>query len=378
MDLQNPQHRPSAKPAAVVEAPTLKDALRQVRQRYGEDARVIRSRTLTRRQPDGLGSQKVVEVLVEPDNGGRGPRQEQGRPARQPHPWGNLTGEIAAEVERIESLVQQIARDQARGAGMGPAAPRNRLAAALVQAGADPEVVGRLADRCRAETGAPVDDRAALLDYLTGTLPTGRGDWREVGGTHVFLGASGSGRTTLLLAVAARMAADQRQVLVLSLMPRHGGEVRRLQAEAAAHGYDAAVIQNPRQLAKARDHLAGYDVVLIDAPALGEGLDLGPCRDVIADPAFHRHLVFPIDRDLADADQVLEQARSLHCDWLALTRLDQTERRAKTLNLLDRLPLPVSLLASAQGPGGEPQLATPGLLLDLMLAGRRRRASAEG
>jgi len=66
MDSLNPQHRPSARPAAVVEAPTLKDALRQVRQRYGEDARVIRSRTLTRRQPDGLGAQKVVEVLVEP------------------------------------------------------------------------------------------------------------------------------------------------------------------------------------------------------------------------------------------------------------------------------------------------------------------------
>lgn len=377
MDSLNPQHRPSARPAAVVEAPTLKDALRQVRQRYGEDARVIRSRTLTRRQPDGLGAQKVVEVLVEPTASVRDERQQALRTERRLHPWGRLAGEIASEVERIEALVRQIARDQDRREVQ---APVNRLAAALIESGAESEVVNRLTARCRAENGAAPDDRAALLEYLNGTLPTGRGDWQEVGGTHVFLGASGCGRTTLLLSVAARMAAEERQVLVLCLMPRHGGEVRRLQAAAAEHGFDAAVIQNPRQLAKAREHLAGYDVVLIDAPPLGEGSrpDLEQCQEVITDPAFHRHLVFPLDRDLQDADDVLEQARGLHCDWLALTRLDQTSRRAKVLNLIDRLPLPISLLGDPQRPGGEPQLATPGLLLDLMLAGRRRRASAEG
>ncbi len=381
MDSLNPLSRPSAKPAAVVEAPTLKDALRQVRQRYGEDARVIRSRTLTRRQPDGLGAQKVVEVLVEPSARHRDGRSVSDLQPRRPHPWGQLTGEIAAEVERIEGLVQQIAREQDRRAPATTMAPRNRLAAALVESGTDPQVVSRLVERCRAETGAREDDRAALLDHLTRSLPTGRGNWSDMGGTHVFLGPTGSGRTSLLLSVAAQLATDGRQVLVLSLLPRHGGEVRRLQAEAAAHGYDAAVIQKPRQLAAARDHLAGYDVVLVDAPPLGaDGAadDLALCQEVIGNRAYHRHLVFPLDRDLRDADLVLEQARDLACDWLALTRLDQTRLRGKALNLLDRLPLPLSLLGSVQWPRGEAQLATAGLLVDLMLAGRRHRASAEG
>ncbi|MEZ4388743.1 MAG: hypothetical protein R3D98_14465 [Candidatus Krumholzibacteriia bacterium] len=381
MDSLNPQARPSARKAAVVEAPTLKDALRQVRQRYGDDARVIRSRTITRREPAGLGTQKVVEVLVEPSGDARGRQGLERSVERRVHPWSHLSGEIAAEVERIEGLVQQIARDQARRGAAGAAAPRNRLAAALLEAGAEPQVLARQLERCRAETGAREDDRAAFLDYLTANLPTGRGDWRDFGGTHVFLGPSGSGRTALLLAVAARLAGDGRQVLVLSLLPQHGGDVRRLQAAAADHGYDAAVIQKPRQLVAARDHLAGYDVVLIDTPALGQSdrADAAAlCREIVANPAYHRHLVIPLDRDLRDTELVLQQAREIHCDWLALTRLDQTRLRGKALNLLDRMPLPVSMVGDPTAAGGEPQLATPGLLLDLMLAGARGRAHAEG
>jgi len=381
MDSLNPQPRPSAKPAAVVEAPTLKDALRQVRQRYGEDARVIRSRTLTRRQPDGFGQEKMVEVLVEPAGESRRPRSLNLKPsAEAAHPWQNLAGEIASEVERIEDLVQQISKEQAVR-GTSATSQRNRLAQALVEAGAAPDTVTRLNERCCAETSSRPDDQGAFLDYLSRHLSTGRGDWRDMGGTHVFLGPSGSGRTELLLSIAASLTSSQRQVLVLSLLPRHSGEVRRLQAEAAKHGYDAAVIQKPRQLASAQEHLDSYDVVLVDAPGFDTPLEAGTealCREIVSNPGFHRHLVFPMDRDVLDADGVLEQARAWNCDWLAMTRLDQTRRRAKILDLIDRLGLPVSMTGDLKGLQGEPHLASPRLLLDIMLSGVRHHARAEG
>lgn len=379
MDSLNPQPRPSAKPAAVVEAPTLKDALRQVRQRYGEDARVIRSRTLNRRQADGYGREKVVEVLVEPAGESRRPRQlNLGAAAATSHPWQNLAGEIASEVERIEGLVRQITRDQNRQAG-SPSL-RNPLATALVNAGASLDTISRLGERCSAETGARPEDQAALLDYLVRHLATGRGDWEDMGGTHVFLGPSGSGRTELLLRIAANLNAAGRQVLVLSLLPRHTGEVRRLQAEAAQHGYDAAIIQKPRQLASAREHLDRYDVVLVDAPGFDTPLQDGAdamCRDIVSNPGFHRHLVFPMDRDVMDADRILDQARAWNCDWLALTRLDQTRRRAKLLDLVDQLPLAVSAVGGLDWPHDEPRLATPRWLMDIMLMGARHGARAE-
>ena len=370
--------RPSAESAAVVEAPTLKEALKQVRARYGEDARVIRSRTLTRRQSGGLGQQKVVEVLVEPAAG----RRQQGAASASlgaPPAGSRLAREIAAEVERIEDLVRQIAVGQAGQDRRRRAVQANPVSEALVAAGADPGVVVRLGERCQAETGAAAGDRTALLEYLTRSLPTGRGTWQDLGGTHVFLGSPGCGRTELLLRSAACLVAAGRSVLVLSVLPRHAGEIRRLQAEAAQQGYDAAVIQKPRQFAAAAEQLEQYDVVLIDAPAFGHADDPAAeamRREMVQNPALHRHLVFPLDRDLRDCQELFAAARAWNCDWVALSRVDQCARRGKILDLVDRLPLPVSLAGDASWPDGEPRIADPGHLTELILGAARQRDAA--
>jgi flagellar biosynthesis GTPase FlhF len=378
MEWQRMNNKASARTTAVVEAPTLKEALRLVRSRHGEHARVIRSRSVTRRQVAGLGHEKVVEVFVEtaaPDL-----RAERGMPPPvvDPRRQAALTGEIAAEVARIEELVRQIAVQQA--AGRGDAGwQENPVAARLIAAGADPGVVVRLAERCQAETGAKAHDQRALLHYLARSLPTGRGGWAEMTGMHVLLGAPGIGRTELLLKTAGQLAAQEKQVLVLCLSPRHGGEIRRLQAAAAAVGFDAAVIQSPRQLATADEHLSAYDVVLLDAPSFGGEGDkeaAGLQQALIQKSAYHRHLVVPLDRDLRDGGQMAAAARAWNCDWLALTRLDQTAARGKLLDLLDRLPLPVSLVGDVVWPQGTPRLADPGHLIDLMLGAEGRQASA--
>ena len=382
MDTRNTTSNPS-RPATVVEASTLKEALRQVRARYGEDARVIRSRSVTRRQPGGLGREKVVEVLVEPGSGSKRARGAAGvePPGARPGfgaPAG-LTREIAAEVERIEDLVRQIAVEQAGRQDRRRHLDGNPVAEALVAAGAYPGVVVRLCDRYQAETGGDPRDRAGMLEYLTRSLPTGRGGWDTFEGVHAFLGAPGAGRTEMVLGVAARLVAAGRQVLVLSLLPRHGGDIRRLQAEAARHGYDAAVIQKPRQLAAAAEHVARYDVVLLDAPAFGlagqDGMDVIR-REIVQNPDIHRHLVFPLDRDLRDSGPMLDEARAWNCDWLAVSRVDQTGRRGKILDLVDRLPLPMSVVGDTAWPAGEPDVASADSLTDLILGAARRGAAA--
>jgi flagellar biosynthesis GTPase FlhF len=363
---------PLANPRAeVVEAPTLKEALRLVRQRYGDDARVIRSRSVNQRVRGRLGSQRVVEVLVEPP----ATRAERGLAAAAvATSAGNrpLTAEIAAEVERIEALVRQLTTDRPRQSGVLPRLAGSPVAEALIAAGADPEVIARLLDRFAAETGQDPADRTAVLAYLTQCLPASGGRWADFGGCHVFVGPAGAGKTEVVLSAAANLQQLGRQVLVLSLLPRHGGEVRRLQLEAARLGYDAAILQKPEQLAASEAHLSQYEAVLVDTPAWDHvpfATASGMREHIIRNASFHRHLVCPLDRDLRDAPRLLAGSREWNCDWTVLTRLDQVDRPGKLLDLLEQLPLPVSLLNHGPEPQRGVVVADAGQLIDLVLMG---------
>ncbi len=376
MDMRNSMSPSGNEGPAVVEAATLKDALRLVRQRYGVDARVIRSRTINRRQRGRLGAERVVEVLVEP------PTEESARVDRGPFPGrgtlgaaeGHVAREIAAEVDRIEALVRRVAADHERlvleQVERQAARPVNPLARALVAAGAGEDVVSRVLERLVVETGSAPDDSEALARYLEDNLPTGSGSWEDFGGGHVFVGPSGAGKSSLVYTAAARLRAVGRRVLVLSLLPRHAGEIRRLQMEASQKGYDAAIIQDPEQLESGADHFAEYDAVLMDTPAWDDGFDEADTAlraQVVRSAAYHRHVVFPLDRDPREAAAQAALAREWNADWVALTRLDQVTRHAKLLDVLAILARPVSLLGRGAWSRRELDIADPAALVSLIM-----------
>jgi len=134
----------------------------------------------------------------------------------------------------------------------------------------------------------------------------------------------------------------------VTAFPEHEGVIARLQSEAAARGFDAAVVRREDQLQVCEDHFANYDVVLMDMPDFeSPALESGPgVRDWVAShPGLHRHLVFDLAMDL-EADPALgSRARSWNCDWVALVSQRTFGRKAKFLDLLEIASLPVSLMA---------------------------------
>ncbi|MHB8078757.1 MAG: hypothetical protein ACYDIE_05840 [Candidatus Krumholzibacteriia bacterium] len=362
---------------ATVTAPTLTEALQRARDLHGDDACVIDSRTVTVRQEDGLGQRRVVEVRVAPPGAvGRGLGR---RPARRaPAPGGDLADALTEEVERIERLVATLAGGVPQ-AGVGGDYP---LAPALLRAGASGDAVERTAAAFARLPEAKRHGRDAAIRHLGTLLRTSASDWPQLGGVHVFLGEAGGGRSDLVLGVAARLAAVGRRPLVLSLLPRHGGEIRRLQLEAAAHGYDAAVMHRPDQFARHADRFGAYDAVLVDTPALLSSplAKLGELQAfVVGNGSFHRHLVLAADADLREQDDLCQAAREWSCDWTAVTRLDRTRRPGKLLDICTRLPWPVSFTAAAPWPGPGPELARPDLLVRRLLGdGAGLAAAAAG
>ncbi|MCB1183737.1 hypothetical protein KDM41_09895 [bacterium] len=361
-------------------AATLKDAYRIVRQDYGEDAVILGTRTVNQRQELGLGHERRIEVTVQlpgdettnPAPAAARPRATRSLAARGATARPDASGEILAEVARIEELVAAIAADHARLTRHVRPHCDNRVAETLMENGASPEAVETLLTRFVSETGLDPHDRPAAVTWLADSVQASNCTWDDFYGCHAFLGDAGSGRTDLVLTAAGLLQQRGRRTLVLSLMPPHGGDVRRLQGEAATGGFDAAVIRKAGQLAELEDHLAGYDVVLVDMPALGsaEMDESGPVHAWLARNAtFHRHLLVPLDRDPRDMAGLRAAARTWNCDWIVLSRTDMTTRPAKMLDVLASVPVPVSLVGARPRSGGDGlEIAQSETLLDAMLA----------
>lgn len=358
---------PSRQPSdgvVVVAAPSLQDAYRRIRREYGDQTEVLDSRTVSRREARGLGRERLVEVTVRLPGARRGPD-----PARHPAaavPGAAAVDDLEREIARIETLVAELA--DAPAPASGPA--RSPLAELLVDAGARAGTVDHLLARFGAETGRGPGDRPAFLTWLEENLPASNCGWDGFYGCHAFLGAPGCGRTDLVLAAGARLQALGRRTLVLAMCPPDEGLIRRLQAAAAQGGYDAALLRRPEQLEEAADQLAGYDVVLVDLPPLAgpEMAEGGPLhRWLAANGGFHRHLVLPLDADMADQADLVPAVRAWNCDWLAVARTDRSRRWAKLLDLTVTVGLPFSLLAADPLRGGQLEIAASGRLLDRVL-----------
>ena len=350
----------------VISAPTLKGAYKLVKQQFGDDAIILGSRSVTKRQALGLGHEKAVEVMVQEP----GSTTSSTRPIFHTLPAstpGEATQvEMVAEVERIEKLVTTISHKYDK-LDLGASITRNNpLAESLLDCGASAETVQKLLTRFTSETGQASNNRVAALAWLGENLRASNCDWEGFYGCHAFMGPMGIGQTDLILKAAAQLQALGRRTLVLNVLPEDRGQIKQLQVEASRLGFDAAVIQKTSQLMRSEEHLKRYDVVLVDMPHLNhpEMKTGGVLHGWLSgNTTFHRHMMIPTTQDPRDMKLVVSSARVWNCDWLGLTRMEETGCPAKLLDFTDKVPLPISLIQN----GGSVDIATSGRLLDFIL-----------
>ena len=337
-----------------------------VKQQFGDDAVILGSRSVTRRQPLGLGHEKVVEVMVQaPQNMVQG-QTTAGFTAQQPSSDGATQLEMVAEVERIEELVATIARQYDKLDLSASITRNNPLAESLLRGGAAAETIQKLLTRFTSETGQPANNRVAALAWLGENLKASNCQWDGFYGCHAFMGPQGIGQTDMILTAASHLQKLGRRTLVLNVLPEDSGQIKQLQVEASRLGFDAAVIQKPGQLMRSEEHLNRYDVVLVDMPHLGhpEMGNGGTLHTWLSgNTTFHRHMLIPSTQDPRDMNKISHASRGWNCDWLGFTRMEQTGCPAKVLDFTDNIPLPISLIQENDAV----DIATSGQLLDFIL-----------
>ena len=328
-----------------------------VRQRYGDDA-VIRARA---RSPAGTRR---------PRPGARSSRCWCSRPAPvrraartgSPAPVAGSAGgrhrrrDSLREVERIETLVRQVAADYERGrsdAGLAVARPvgrgpaRRRRSTAVVRRaarrvsrptrGQDPrdagEFRGWLTDpAARPATAAGTTSTAATSSWATAAPAGPSWSWRPPRACRHSAAGAGAGRSCR----------------------GPGGEVRRLQPRRPAAATTPPSCRSPSNSPQARRTLAGYDAVLVDTPAwttppIADGGALHALAGAATPPSTATSCA-PLDRDLRDRATCPAPVRGTGIATGSASPASTGRRGPASSWICSRpLPLPVSLLSRGSG-----------------------------
>jgi flagellar biosynthesis protein FlhF len=319
--------------------PTLREALRAVREEFGPSALVLSTRTIAAPGLRRWIGSRVVEVTAAVD------RDE------------------VSDV-RIQASENRLS-DRARGvaATLQSCGLSENLATSIAQhpslgkRGAGAEVMRRAVADTLAPLVAHADDTAAV---------------------EVFIGPPGAGKTTTIAKIAAQARAGRSA--------RHGvvaadgfrvGAVEQLRLYADIIGAPFAVARSGEELTGALTELRRRPVLVDTAGRSPRDEASAEILDALSQrPDVRRHLVLPATTTAPMARRVLERFAAARPDRLVLTRLDEIDTLAPLVDVLATCGLPVSYLTHGQNVPDDLQRATPQLFTDWVLGDREFGACA--
>lgn len=318
--------------------PTVREALRAVRDELGPTALVLSTRMVPTPGIRGWMGARVVEV----------------------------TAAVERDEVSEERITPSASRLDARGRGTAARLQASGLSEALAE-----QIAGhpKLQDR-----GAGA---RALRDAVADTLAPLAAPAEDLAPVEVFVGPPGVGKTTTIAKIAAQARATR--AARLGLVAADGfrvGAVEQLRLYADIIGSPFTIARSGGDLARAIE--GREQPLLVDTAgrsprdeASAEILEALTGRDGI-----RRHLVLPATTPAGQARKIIERFAPATPDRLVLTRLDEIDTLAPLVDVLADCRLPVSYLAHGQAVPDDLQRATPAALTDWVLGDRMDGACA--
>jgi flagellar biosynthesis protein FlhF len=289
------------------QAPTMADAMRQVRAALGADALILSTRR--------AGSLVEVTAALEPE-------------ADEPPP-----------------PAPDAAPDPALAAALAFHGVPAALHAALALAGAAPDALA-----------------AALAARIAfAPLPLAPG-----GAPLLFAGPPGAGKTLTVARLATRLVLAGTQPLVITADGKRAGATEQIAAFTRLLGLTLLVANHPVALGRALARREGAAPVLIDAP----GGDAAETEALAGVAAAVPVAVLPAGLDPGEAADIAQAHAAAGARFLVATRLDAARRLGGVFAAAAADPERLALAECGVGPGAADGLvpATPSLLAARLLA----------
>lgn len=326
------------------EANDMSEALEKVRESMGEDAMIVRSRTVRKGGLFGLAAKDRVEVHAALNRTEAQPVEA--RPAARPSeprrekPTADLGGRLESLEAKLDSLLL--------GLGVGTVRPT----------------------QSQPESASSYSDEA--LRELAEQLPICGGITLTDGPTVVALvGSTGVGKTTTLLKLAGQFSLRYgKKVTVVTADTFRLGAVEQLKAFTRVFQVGLRVVLSPEEMAQTVAELSDQDLILIDTPG-------GSQRDKVyqsqlgaflqAAGPHETHLVLSATARPCVIKECLQSFAQLDADRLIFTKLDEAMALHETFSTILGAGLPLSYLGYGQNIPDEVYIADETKLAELMI-----------
>ena len=363
-------------------APTIKQALTQIKQEMGDEAVILNSRKLDKSGLRGKMSGDMFEVTAALDEFDKPQKQqrrtviqdtyipEQKTPELLQHQrpsqpsgtdWQSVErlSRLSDEMSEIKQVLAQMsAKPMSHKWGKMPHS-MSRLYMSLVESGVHEQTASELVEQISdALQGDRVDADQHALSYIRGKMAEKintqpllhKRDGRPL--IIALIGPTGVGKTTTL----AKMATHPRiygndRVAFISTDTYRLAAIEQLKTFAHIAGIPIEVTYSVDEIKRAIYQHRDKDVILLDTPGRSpnNSAHLHEIREMLdrAQPD-EVHLVLNIGTRFEDTVETIKKYSMMHVNRLLFTKLDETSSPGNLINVVDQFHTPLSFITNGQ------------------------------
>ncbi|HUT60469.1 MAG TPA: flagellar biosynthesis protein FlhF [Phycisphaerae bacterium] len=372
-------------------APTMAEALAEVKRDLGRDAVIVRTRNCRRGWPLGwLRRRDAWEVIASahldaprPAPAGRyAPEPAADTAGKRPRQAPATGGAVAEDVGQIRSMVEALLAMQ-RASKLPDTGPRlQELRVRLVRQ----EVGEELADELIAElsmqlTGRQLAEdrcpREQLKSLIGRRVISGEPPRRPAANGRarvaMFIGPTGVGKTTTIAKLAANCRLrESKKVAMITIDTYRIAAVDQLKTYAELIEVPLHVVLTPGELAQAIESLRDCDVVLIDTAGRSQNDRLrlnqlsGFLRAAEADDV---NLVIAAPSSRSAVASTLERFMPLGVNGIVMTKLDEAIALGPVLNVAAASKMPIRYVTTGQDVPDDISPTDPARLAECIVEG---------
>lgn len=350
--------------------PSLETLYEAIRKELGSEAVVVSARQVEPKRPLmgallGGGRQYEVIAVAEDAAADQHLLDRFGRPELS-----ELTDLQARKWREMEQALQHLRRD-VRGLARGAAREGGADAPAWA-ADWDPRFVKQLrALGCDGDEAPGEDALRAALESLARVVPDFPVTGRTVPHVIVFVGPTGSGKTTTLAKLAARWCLNRRlNIGLITTDTFRVAAVDQIREYATLLGLELAVAFSATEAAHAAQRFKDKDVILVDTPGRNhyDQIGLAGIRNVLkglGPVTVLLHLPMVLDR--RHVAELIGNFQALGPNYLVLTKSDETHRYAMLTSVLCETDCPIAFVTDGQRVPQDIHPATAGELAEMLM-----------